>query len=452
MSHQPKLTPLRPIHTEPGARETLVDRWVQPLVRFLHVEAASGVVLLAATAVALLLANSPAAAAFATIWETRVGLTLGGFQLYKPLLLWINDGLMSLFFFVVGLEIKRELVAGELRDPRNAALPMAGALGGMIVPAVTYLVLQRGQPGQAGWAIPMATDIAFVVGVLALLGSQVPSGLKIFLLSLAIVDDLGSVLIIGLVFTAQLSLVALGLAGVGVGVMLLFNRIGVRHVAVYVFVGAGVWLAVLKSGLHPTIAGVVLGLLTPARAWLGDQVLMEVVKDAAQRLRDRERTGTAPHDPEAIYALATTAHETIAPLERLETTLHPWVAFLIMPLFALANAGVSIDLSGLGNPIAIAVAAGLTLGKPLGIVLVSWGVVQLGLARLPDGVHWKSMLGAGCLGGIGFTMSLFIAGLALDGDVLTAGKIGTLTGSVLSALLGVVLLATFLVLRAHNME
>ena len=410
----------------------------------MHVEAASGIVLLAATAVALILANSPAAAAFAKIWETRVGFTLGSFQLHKPLLLWINDGLMSIFFFVVGLEIKRELVAGELRDPHSAALPIAGALGGMIVPAGMYLFLQHAQPGQAGWAIPMATDIAFVVGFLALLGPRAPSGLKIFLLSLAIVDDLGAILIIGVVFTAQLSFLALGAAVVGLGVILLFNRMGVRQVAIYVVLGAGVWLAVLKSGLHPTIAGVVLGLLTPARAWLGNQVLMEVVNDAIPRLRDYERTGAATHDPKALYELATTARETISPLERLETALHPWVAFVIMPLFALANAGVGIDVSGLGDPVAIAVAAGLIIGKPLGIVLLSWGAVQLGWARLPDGVHWKIMLGAGCLAGIGFTMSLFIAGLALEGQLLTAGKIGSLTGSVVSATLGVVLLMTFL--------
>jgi len=367
---------------------------MRALVRFLHVESASGVVLLLCTIVALALANSPWAPEFATIWQTRLGLVVGSFTLDQTLLFWINDGLMAIFFFVVGLEIKRELVAGELREARKAALPIMAAIGGMVAPAAIFLLLIGGGPGHSGWGVPMATDIAFVVGFLALLGPRVPIGLKILLLSLAIADDIGAILVIALFYSADVSLLYLSLAGGGLGLTILLSRMGVRSVLVYLILGLGIWLALLKSGVHPTIAGVLLGLT--------------------------------------------------APLARLESALHPWVAFGIMPLFALANAGVAVKLAALSHPVALAVAVGLVVGKPLGILLFSWLAVRVGVARLPAGVNWKVMLGAGCLAGIGFTMSLFIAGLALEGDLLDDGKIGTLSGSALSALVGCGLLAIFL--------
>lgn len=432
-----------------GLPEAPVERLVRPLVHFLRVESASGIALLVCTLVALTLANSPWSAAFTEVWQTPVRLGIGRLELNKALLLWINDGLMAIFFFVVGLEIKRELVAGELRDPKKAALPVMAALGGMIVPATIYLLLQAGQPGRAGWGIPMATDIAFVVGFLALLGPRVPFGLKILLLSLAIADDIGAVLVIALFYSTDVSLVALGLAGIGFGVTYFFNQIGVRRVPVYLVVGAGIWLAFLKSGVHPTVAGVLLGLLTPASAWVGDRALLDVLGHAFQRLRG-EQDGKAPNQRDRMLGqLAVTAREAVSPLERLETALHPWVAFFIMPVFALANAGVGIEPAALSHPVALAVAAGLVLGKPLGILLFSWLGVRVGLARLPTGVNWKVMLGAGCLAGIGFTMSLFIAGLALEEKLLDAGKIGTLTGSAVSAFVGCSLLLIFLPRRAE---
>lgn len=427
---------------------TSVQRWARPFVRFLQVESASGVVLLIGTVAALVLANSPWSAAYTEFWLTKVTLAFGSLELSKPLLLWINDALMTVFFFVVGLEIKRELVAGELRDPRKAALPVVAALGGMAAPAGIYLLLRGGQPGQAGWGIPMATDIAFVVGFLALLGPRVPFGLKILLLSLAIVDDIGAVLVIACFYSTDISFIALGLAAAGFGATYLLNRIGVRRVPVYVAVGAAVWLAFLKSGVHPTVAGVVLGLLTPARAWVGDRTLRQVLADSLQRLQGEQDGQVEHHHKPLLGQLETAAREAVSPLERLETALHPWVAFGIMPLFALANAGVGVVPAALGHPVALAAAAGLVFGKPLGIVLFSWLAVRAGLARLPTGVNWKVMLGAGCLAGIGFTMSLFIAGLALHGDLLDAGKVGTLTGSTLSALLGSILLLVFLPGRA----
>jgi NhaA family Na+:H+ antiporter len=435
----------RPAREERGPREPLIERLVEPLVRFLEVEAASGVVLLACTAIALAVANSPWDRPFAEIWQIRVGFTAGDFSLQKPLILWINDGLMTIFFFLVGLEIKREIVFGELRDPRKAALPAAAALGGMIAPAAIYLALQAGRPGESGWSIPMATDIAFVVGFLALYGKRVPLGLKVLLLTLAIVDDIGAVLVIAVAYTDDLAPVFLLPAALGFGGCYVLNRLGVRSVPVYVVLGAGIWLSFLEAGVHPTVAGVLLGLLTPATAWFTRQSLAGVAEGVARRLhRDRETTEEADHHEEAVGLLRTAARETISPLDRLETALHPWVAFLIMPLFALANAGVDIEISTLTSPVALAVAAALVVGKPLGILALSWIAVRLGVARLPDGVTWKLLSGAGCLAGIGFTMSLFLAGLALDADLLDAGKTGILTGSLVSAALGTVLLLAFL--------
>jgi len=433
-----------PTGPQQESRKALVEPWLRPVVRFLHIEAAGGFVLLACTVVALILANSPWSAMFAEFWQTRVGFTIGDFGLYKPLVLWINDGLMTVFFFVVGLEIKREIVFGELRDPRKAALPATAALGGMVVPATIYLLVQGGGPGGRGWGIPMATDIAFVVGFLALLGSRVPFGLKILLLTLAIVDDVGAILVIAVAYTPQTSLSFLVIGTASFGIIYLFRWIGVRLVPVYVLLGAGTWLAFLKSGVHPTVAGVVLGVLTPASPWFARCSLVNVAEGVALKLgQDRDADVMKQHE-EAVQLLSVTARETVSPLDRLETALHPWVAFGIMPLFALANAGVRVELSAMTEPVALAVAAGLVLGKPLGIVAFSWVAVKLGLARLPSGVNWKILLGAGFLAGIGFTMSLFIAGLALEGELLTAGKIGTLLGSALSAIFGVGLLLYFL--------
>jgi NhaA family Na+:H+ antiporter len=347
---------------------------------------------------------------------------------------------MTIFFFVVGLEIKRELVAGELSDPKKAALPVMAALGGMVAPATIYLLLQHGEPGEPGWGIPMATDIAFVVGFLALLGSRAPLGLKILLLSLAIADDIGAVLVIAIFYSTQVSFAALGLAALGFAAVYGLNQIGVRSIAVYVLIGAAIWVAFLKSGVHPTVSGVLLGLMTPANAWVGRSTLYSVMADNLQRLVGDE--DDARH--ETFGQVGAAAREAVSPLERLEAALHPWVAFVIMPVFALANAGVRIEPSAFGHPVALAVAAGLFLGKPLGILLFSWTAVRTGIATLPSGVTWKVMLGAGCLAGIGFTMSLFIAGLALDETLLSAGKIGTLTGSAVSALAGMVLLSAFL--------
>jgi len=435
-------------HERPDPAPTLpvaqVQQWLAPVTRFLHVEASSGVVLLACTAIALATANSPLAGWFFGLWKTPVSLSMGGFTLSGDLgHLVINDGLMTIFFFVVGLEVKREIMHGEFRDPMKALLPVFAALGGVLMPAAIFLALQWGEPGQRGWAIPMATDIAFVVGLLALFGKRVPLGLKILLLSLAIVDDLVAVLIIALVFTEAIGWTWLGWAAGAFGLVYAFHRIGVRSVGVYVVLGAFIWLAFLQSGVHPTVAGVLLGLLTPAHAWIGQRSFADVLKAAWQR------AGGDDGDPHVTSAEAGrtqfAAREAVSPLQRLEDGLHPWVAFVIMPIFALANAGVVLRPSSLGEPVAIAVATALALGKPAGILLLCGLAVRFHVTSLPDGVTWAMLVGGACLAGVGFTMALFLNVLAFPVPEYAAseaaGKIGTLAGSVVSAALGAVVLS-----------
>lgn len=415
-----------------------IHRITEPLERFLHVEAAGGVVLLVCTLVALGLANSPLSADYLAIWKTPVGFSFGTFEMVHSLKHWINDGLMGIFFFVIGLEVKRELVLGELRDPRRAALPLAAAVGGMIFPAGVYLLLQGGEPAARGWGIPMATDIAFVVGVVALLGSRIPPSLRVMLVSLAIVDDIGAILVIAIGYTDHLDLGALALGFAGIGVVVLLAWLGVRSVGVYVVLGGLVWFEFHESGVHATIAGVLLGLVTPARSWLQDTALAELAERAFGVLRgdgveeSRRRT--------VLRGVERAARESMTPLERIESTLHPWVGFVIMPIFALANACVPFELADFGDPVAVAVAAGLVIGKPLGIVVMSALAVWLGVARLPEGVPWSAVLGGGFLAGIGFTMALFIADLALVGEALDAAKVGILGASALAGVLGAALL------------
>jgi NhaA family Na+:H+ antiporter len=419
--------------------EKPIDRVVEPLTRFLHVESASGIVLLVFTAAALVLANSTVSDTFLSFWKTPVGLTVGSIEFRHPLKHWINDGLMAIFFFVVGLEVKREIVVGELRDLRQAALPIAAALGGMLAPAMIYLYFQWGAAGQSGWGIPMATDIAFVVGCLAVLGPRVPRSLRVMLLSLAIADDIGAILVIAIGYTGELHLVALAWGFAGIGLVVVLTRLGVRSHLVYVAVGAGVWLGFHESGVHATIAGVILGLLTPARPLVGRRLLVRFTEALGDFLQGESWKDTRERQ-RMLISIRRAARETMTPLERVEIVLHPWVGFVIMPLFAFANAGVPIQFSGLSDPVAAAIMAGLGIGKPIGIFMFSWLAVRIGLARLPEGVNWGVLAAGGVLAGIGFTMSLFIAGLALGDGMLEAAKIGILAGSVACAMIGMILL------------
>ena len=420
----------------PALPRGAIRRLADPVRQFLAIESVSGIVLIVCTVIALVLASSPLERPVHDFWTTPVQFGIAGWTLKLTLHNVVNDGLMALFFFVVGLEIKRELVAGELSTPQKAALPVVAALGGMIAPAGIYLALQGGQPGERGWGVPMATDIAFVVGVLALFGKRVPFGLKVFLLSLAIADDVGAILVIAVAYSGSPDWFALGLAAIGLLVCYLLNRLGVRSILLYFALGLGIWFAMLNSGIHPTIAGVLLGLLTPATAWVGQATLKAALSSALGRVT----AGTAnAHDFEH---LADAVREATSPLERLQTALHSWVGYAIMPLFALANAGVPIRVEGMQNPVGLAIVCGLVIGKPLGILGFSYLAVKLGIAKLPTGVNWKLIAAAGCLGGIGFTMSLFIAELAFaDAAMLDAGKFGILLGSVISAGSGSLFLA-----------
>jgi NhaA family Na+:H+ antiporter len=429
---------------------TPIDRLIRPISRFMQVQAAGGIVLLLATIAALVLANSPWGEAFLSIWETEIELKVGTFELHHSLQHWINDGLMVLFFFVVGLEVKRELVVGELREARRAALPIAAAIGGMVVPAGIYLSLLYGQPGERGWGIPMATDIAFVVGCMAVLGPRLPHGLRIMLLSLAIADDIGAIVVIAVGYTEHLNWYALAAGGAGLGLVWLLARLGVRSFLVYTVVGLGVWLGFYESGIHATIAGVILGLLTPARNYVTPKLLRQVLDQAGEVVTHGD-FDLHTHRIDPIRQLRRATREIVSPLEFLEHTLNPWVAFLILPLFALANAGVKIHPEDLSSPIGVAVLLGLLLGKPIGIVAASWVAVRLRIGSLPQGVSWPMLIGGGLLCGIGFTMALFIAGLALNGPTLDQAKVGVLAGSALSAALGMLLL-TILLRRAASTQ
>ncbi len=427
---------------EVGLPRAPISRVTEPLERFLHVEAASGVVLAMATLAALVLANSPWAEGFLAIWSTPIGVEIGAFEARHSMRHWINDGLMAVFFFVIGLEVKRELVHGELRSLRQAALPISAALGGMIAPAGIYLALQWGGPGQSGWGIPMATDIAFVVGCLALLGSRVPRGFRVLLLSLAIADDIGAILVIAIGYTASIQWSALAIGIALIGVIAVLARLGVRSLLLYGVLALLVWFEFHEAGVHATIAGVILGLMTPARSYLDTTVFAQMLRRADEVVHgDWE---SEPHRAEGVRRLRRATRELVSPLEYLESTLHPWVSFGIMPLFAFANAGVLLSWSDFGDPVAVAVAAGLLVGKPVGILLFSWLAVRAGLARLPDGVGWLTLAGGGLLAGIGFTMALFIAGLALEGEALDAAKVGILAASAVAAVLGMTLLVRLL--------
>ena len=420
-----------------------IHRLTVPIDRFMHIEAASGVVLVLAAAAALFLANSQFADAFLGFWHTEIGLSIGAVDIHHSLQHWINDGLMAIFFFVVGLEIKREMVTGELRDIRRAALPLTAAIGGMVVPALIYLALIGSGEGSHGWGIPMATDIAFVVGCLALLGRRVPLILRVMLLSLAIVDDIGAILVIAIGYTDEINLTALLLGLVGIGIVSGAARAGVRSFLVYTVLGLGVWFAFEQSGVHATIAGVILGMMTPARSRVGEGLFAEMV-DRVNEVLHGGGMEAMTHRAYKVRRIQRAARETIPPVEYLESILHPWVSFGIMPLFALANAGVPIEMSYFGDPIALAVIAGLVVGKPVGVMLGSWVAVRTVLKQLPEGLTWPSIFGGGVLAGIGFTMALFIAELAKLGSELAAAKVGILTGSAIAAIVGMLLLIAVL--------
>jgi NhaA family Na+:H+ antiporter len=441
--------------TSPAEPPNLADRFARPFLRFLELEASSALLLLAMAVAALVWANSPWGGSYELFWATPVGLRVGDvFAIELSLGHWVNDGLMTLFFFVVGMEIKRELVLGELSSPARAMLPIAAALGGMLVPAGVYAALHWGEPTLRGWGIPMATDIAFAVAALAAFGGRVPSGLRVFLLALAIADDLGAVAVIAVFYTEEIHLGALALAAGGLLSCVLLRWAGVNAVWVYALIGVFVWYETHHSGVHATIAGVLLGLLTPTGVPRPEaDTLVARGRHALERLREilggedelhaLDRGGHARHH--VLRELSQVGRRSLSHLDFLVNLLERPVAFVVMPVFALANAGVRLDASTLGDPlaqgVALAVALGLVLGKPVGITLFGWAAVRAGVAVLPAGIGWGAIAGAGALAGIGFTVALFITVLAFEDPVAIAGaKVGILAGSVVATLAGVALL------------
>ena len=417
-------------------------RFLRPVLHFTRVEAAGGLVLLAATVAALIWANLPFTDSYRLFWESSVDVGIGAFALHETLRGLVNDGLMAIFFFVVGLEIKRELVHGELQDPRAASLPVLAAVGGMAVPAVIYLGFAAGSGAAHGWAIPVATDIAFSLGVLALLGNRVPVGARLFLLTLAIADDIGGIAVIALAYTKGIRLWWLLGSLATLAAIWAAGRVKVRSLTFYGLAAFAAWLCVLESGVHATLTGVALALLTPATALYGD----EQYRDRARRiLGGYEADAAAPHGRErvdqAALALAAIARESVSPLDRLDGALHPWSSFVVVPIFALANAGVrfaGIDLADAAtHPVTLGVAAGLVLGKIVGITAFTWLAVRLGWGHLPRSTGWRHVVGLAAVAGIGFTVALFIAGLAFTDPVLAdRAKLGIFAGSLLAGLVG----------------
>jgi NhaA family Na+:H+ antiporter len=428
--------------TLPSA-QLVAEKVFTALERFLHVEAVSGIVLLVAAATALIWANSPAAAAYDHFWHAPVSFAFRDVAVSEPLHFWINDGLMTIFFLVVGMEIRREIHTGALATPQLAALPLAAALGGVVAPALIYVALNQGAATLQGWAVPTATDIAFAVGVLALLGRSIPGAVRIFLLALAIIDDIAAVLIIALFYSSGLDVFGFLIAAAGLLLVLGMQQIAVRSAWAYVLPGVIVWYGLMRAGVHPTLAGVALGLLTPVQPLRGRERSLEA---AARALDDFDRRAGSEHRDahalqEPLKQLRSAERELLPPVERVQMALHPWVAYGIMPLFALANAGVNlggVDIrSEQSQAVALGVGLALILGKPSGILLCSWLAVRAGWCRLPTGVNWRGVLLIGCLGGIGFTMSIFIATLAFaDPMLLAAAKSGVLLASFAAGVLG----------------
>ncbi len=383
------------------------------LKEFLKLESSAGIILMLATVAALIVSNTALNSFYAQILDTRVALIFGALELDKPLLLWINDGLMAIFFLLIGLELKREVMEGQLSSKQQLILPLVAAIGGFVVPAFIYFLFNRHDPMAInGWAIPSATDIAFALGVLALLGSRVPLSLKIFLTTLAIIDDLAAIMVIAVFYSSDLAVASIVFAAIGLAVLVILNVSGVTNRVAYLLVGIAIWVCVLKSGIHATLAGVLLAFAIPMRGKAKGQ------------------------------------EESHSPLKEMEHNLHPWVAYMVLPIFAFANAGVNlegINMDGLFNSVTLGIFFGLVVGKTVGVFGFSWASVKLGWVSLPEGTNWQHMLGIAVLTGIGFTMSLFIASLAFEHgsfDYLQATRIGVLAGSVCAAIIGAALLIT----------
>ena len=433
---------------------TLVaDYIVRPAESFFKKEASSSLLLLLASFMAVAWANSALAPFYHDLLHTHLTLELGEYKITKSLLHWINDGLMTYFIFIVGLEIKREIMVGELSNPKSALLPVVAAFGGMLVPGAIYFAINRGTPSASGWGIPMATDIAFALGAIAVFGRKLPVGLRVFLSAFAIADDLGAVVVIAVFYTKEIIWSYLIICLFFVAGLAVANLLWIRWTLLYALLGLGIWVAVLGSGVHPTVAGFVVAMFIPARGKYDTDRFVKKVKEIVDEFQCEEQSCGYSilldrGHLNAVHALEMACHEVETPLQRLEHSLHPWIAFVLLPLFAFANAGLSlkgIDLTSIMHqPLTLGITLGLFLGKPVGITLFSLLAVKTGIAVLPAGVRWSHILGAGLLGGIGFTMSLFVSGLSFSTpELLNYAKLGILLGSILSALAGLTFLAWY---------
>ncbi|HET7034167.1 MAG TPA: Na+/H+ antiporter NhaA [Thermomicrobiaceae bacterium] len=445
-------SPRRAVDISGTSQELTLALALTPLQSFVRTSVSGIGLLLLGTALALVLANSPWSDAYSRFWATDLTLRVGGYGISQTLRLWVNDGLMSLFFFIVGLEIKREILVGELSSPRQAAFPIAAAIGGGAVPALVFAVLNLGGSGAHGWGIPMGTDTAFSLGVISLFAARVSPVLVVFLTASTIVDDILAVLVIAVFYTDSISWPALGAAAVLMGALILANRAGFRRWPVYAVLGVGVWLAIFASGVHGTLAGVLVAMTVPARSWVNPR---EFLRHGRHLLDEFERAGTTSgtvlsneEQQQVTHALEHLTEGAESPMTHFQHQLNPWVAFAILPLFAFANAGIPL-IHGLGaaftSPVTWGVIAGLIVGKPIGITLVSWLAVKSGATVLPSPITWRQIFAVAWLGGIGFTMSLFITELAFDSDPLSdAARVGILAGSIVAGLVGYALLNSWL--------
>jgi len=429
-------------------KQAKIDIFLKPVNRFIKHETTGGIVLFASAVVAMIWANSPFSDSYHELWHIPFAIGIGDFMISKDLHHWINDGLMAVFFFVVGLELKREFIGGELSSFRKALLPLAAGAGGMIVPALIYLAFNKGTPAVDGWGVPMATDIAFALGILSLLGNRVTLSLKVFLTAIAIADDLGAVIVIALFYTSDVSLISLGVGAAFMAVMVGANMLGVRSSIFYGILGiGGLWFAFLMSGVHATIAGVLAAFAIPGRTKIDEQGYIKNIEKLTDDFRNAEHTDNHLVTLEQLHIIEDIKKYSAraeTPLQRLEHGMHPLVAFVVMPVFALANAGIELSgdvLSSIGNPVTIGIFLGLVVGKFIGITGMTKLMVMTKLASLPEGTTWRHIYGVSLLGGVGFTMSLFITELAFSQpqDILEA-KVGIMAASLVAGIIGYMLL------------
>jgi NhaA family Na+:H+ antiporter len=423
-----------------------IDKITAPVNKFIHQEHTSGIVLFISVLVAIIWVNSPLQHFYHDLWDIKLSLGFGDYVLDHSLHLWINDGLMAVFFFVIGLELKREFMAGELSSLKKASLPMVAALGGMLVPALIYFFINKGTTSEHGWGIPMATDIAFALALLSIAGKHIPTSVKVFLSALAVADDLGAVLVIAIFYSSHIALMPLTIGMWLLVILLIGNKLGIRSIIFYLVIGFGVWVAFLLSGVHATIAGVLVAFTIPARTRINEKNYAESLRKLLfdfEKAIPNNSTLTTPEQHDTIEKIKELSMDAETPLQKVEFALHPWVAFVVMPLFALANAGIVIGsnfFSSLVNPVSLGVAVGLLAGKFIGVLLATWLMVKFG-AQLPAKASWKQIVGVALLAGVGFTMSLFISGLAFTHpEMIDQAKYGILLASLLAGVLGVMVL------------